>query len=94
VQLERKQIEGALSQKGFRLDERDHRFYFLYVDGLKTGIYTYVSTGPKYKTIQAPLIAKMARELRLTKSEFADLVQCPMDGPSYVAKLRELGLRV
>ena len=94
MQLERKQIEKSLSQKGFQLEERDHRFYFLYVDGQKTGIYTYVSTAPKYKTLQSPLISQMAKELRITRSEFTDLVQCPMDGPTYVAKLRQLGILV
>jgi hypothetical protein len=94
MQLDRKEIEAALARKGFRLEVRDHRFYWLYVDGKQTGIYTYVSTSPKYKTIQAHLIAKMARQLHLSKSEFVELIQCPMDGPRYVSRLRDQGLQV
>ena len=94
MQLERKDIESSLGRKGFRLFETHHRFYYLYVDGKKTGIYTYVSTAPKYKTLQAKLIGDMARELKLSKAEFADLIECKMSYDAYVARLRDQGVQV
>ena len=90
TQLPRDAIGAALEKKGFTLDnQRDHFFYFLTVDGKRTGIYTKLSRGGKYREVQAPLIAAMAQQMGLTKAEFTKLVECEIDGARLLAMLRE-----
>jgi hypothetical protein len=87
--LERAHIEAGLRSKGFVEEERDHRFYTLVVNGRYTGIWTKTSRGTGYKTLGDNLVAKIARELKLSRKQFEDLVQCPMSFEQYVAHLRE-----
>lgn len=88
--LERKQVTKALKKKGFEADtgtgdnKRDHDFFHL-LDraGRKSAIFTKTSRGNKYKTLGDPLVAAMARQLRLTKDQFVDLVKCPLSKEAY-----------
>lgn len=92
--VERRDVESALRKKGFVLEETDHRYYKLQVDGKYTGIQTKVSTGTKYKTLAASLVGLMAGQLRLSKAEFLDLVRCSIDGDAYVSLLEKKGLQL
>ena len=65
MRIPRKVIETSLKQKGFVQDNRDHRKFFLYYKGKKTGIFTYTSHGSKYKDIGDGLISIMKRQLQL-----------------------------
>jgi len=88
--LPRREVENSLLSKGFRSSDRDHEFFFLYVDGLKTSIRTKVSRGTQYKTLSDDLLSKMKRQLRLEKmSQLLELVNCPMTHAIYVQYLRE-----
>ena len=79
----RKDVESALSQKGFTLQEQaDHRYYFFYLDG-KQVVRTKVSHGTKYRDLGDDLITQMARQCRLTKQQFLNLVDCPMSQGQY-----------
>jgi hypothetical protein len=90
MRIPRKVIEASLKQKGFVQDNRDHRKFFLYYKGKKTGIFTYTSHGSKYKDIGDELISKMKRQLQLEKNKEAkDLFECPMSGDEYIQKLIE-----
>jgi hypothetical protein len=93
--VEREQVVSALTSKGFVLEERDHIFLFLRVDGRKTGIYTYVSRGKSHRVLSDDILTFMKKQLRLdTKRQLLELVECPMDLAAYIALLRARGLRV
>lgn len=84
-------MESALKKKGFVLEPGDHRYYTLFVDGQRTHIMTFVSRGTGHKQIGSPLIAEMAKQMKLSKKEFLEFVECRLSHASLVAKLRELG---
>lgn len=80
----RKDVESGLLCKGFRLDHRHHR-YFIYftLAGKKTPVKTYTSRGSKHKTLSDDLLASMARQCRLNKAQFLQLVDCPLSQEGY-----------
>lgn len=90
--MQRDDIEAALLRKGFQQKNTDHSyFHFFNKNGEKTIVYTKTSYGSKYKTLGPPLIAKMARQCRLTKSQFQQLVECTLSHESYEKILNENG---
>ena len=89
--ISRRRAEHSLKQKGFVQDNREHRMFYLYVDGQRTPIFTYTSHGGR--EIDDSLLSLMRRELRLqTNRQARDLLICPMTGESYVQWLREQGI--
>jgi len=76
--LERDAIEASLLKKGFVMTSGDHRFYELVVLGKKTGVGTKISMGTSYKTYSDSLLAKIAKQLNITKSQLVELVNCPL----------------
>ena len=83
--------QRSLRQKGFALEDRDHRYY-IHRDssGRKTGAYVYFSHGLS-GSVQLPpgLLKRMCRELGLqTIQQVTDLLQCPMDTEAYEAARR------
>ena len=89
--ISRRRAERSLKQKGFVQDNKEHRMFYLYVDGLKTPIFTYTSHGGR--EIDDALLTLMRRELRLqTNRQARDLLICQMTGEDYVRWLREQGI--
>ncbi len=83
-------IDAALRLKGFRRDmEGKHIRYFLTDE---EQIRTMISHGDLGTTIGAPLISKMSRQLRLTKQQFLDFVDCTISEEDYRAILRDQGI--
>lgn len=83
-QLERKDIEKALQQKGFILDDDgNHKKFFFNFPKLNKQIFTMTSHGSSYKTIHDSLIGKMARQLFLTKEEFISFIKCDIELTEY-----------
>jgi predicted RNA binding protein YcfA (HicA-like mRNA interferase family) len=82
-----KEVAANLKRKGFTPNEGDHTFYRLFVDGKNTGIRTKISQGEK--EIHDGLLGQMAKQTRLVKKEFLELVDCPMTLERYVELLRE-----
>lgn len=80
-------VAANLIKKGFVVDEGDHTFYRLFVDGKNTGIRTKISHGEK--DIHDGLLAQMAKQTKLAKKEFLDLADCPMTKAEYFELLRE-----
>ena len=82
-------IKGALIKKGFVETEggRDHTFYFLWYNRKKTPVHTKFSHGET--DISPPLLSLMARQLKITKGEFGDLIDCSLDGDGYIRLLVE-----
>lgn len=88
--LKRKAVEKSLTRKGFHKEEGDHH-YFRYYDqeGKKTSVFTKTSHGEKDLTDWH--IAQMAKQLRLRKSDFLRLINCPLTRREYERGLREGG---
>jgi len=86
--LKRDEVEGALLRKGFSQGNTDHAYFNFYdKHGKKTPIFTKTSFGTKYKDLGAPLVAAMAKQCGLTKSEFEKLVECTLSREEYEALL-------
>lgn len=86
-----KEVSSRLCGKGFvKNDRSDHCRFLLYVDGRKTRIRTMISHGER--EIGEELIHRMAAQLKLSKDEFLDLVDCRLDGEEYAGMLMEKGL--
>jgi len=82
-------VASSLASKGFRERPGHHRFFHLHVAGKKTRIWTKTSHG--CREIHDGLLSAMARQLRLAKREFHDLLECPLSAEEYVRKLRDRG---
>ena len=93
MQRDTRKIEASLENKGFERSESDHR-YFLYrtTTGKKTTAKTKTSHTPKMKSIGDDLLGKMAKQCCLTKTQFLELVDCPLDRRGYEAILETQGL--
>lgn len=88
--LDRRAAEAALLAKGFRLRESRHRRFIYYAsDGRKTPVWTMISHGSR-RDISDGLLRTMARQCKLTRREFDDLLACPLSRDQYEAKLLEL----
>jgi predicted RNA binding protein YcfA (HicA-like mRNA interferase family) len=83
-------VIAALTQKGFQAKENDHTFLHLFIDGRKTAVYTKVSHGEK--EIGDRLLGLMARQIRLSRREFLDLIECPLSQDAYIVLLRNKGV--
>jgi hypothetical protein len=86
-----REIHSSLTSKGFsEKAEGDHIFLvYLDADGKKTGIHTKLSHAAKGDDIGNSLLGRMAGQVRLSKKEFIELVDCPMSKEGYAAKVRE-----
>lgn len=93
MQRARQQIMTSLNKKGFvQTDYRDHYYLTYYTkSGKKTNIYTKLSRGTHYKMIGDSLLNPMAKQCKLDKSDFIDLVDCPLSRDDYERKLIDNG---
>ena len=87
--IERDRIRSALLQKGFLEVSNDHKYYYLYVDGKKHSVFTYLSHGSAYKEYSDELVGKMARQIGLVAKEFREFVECPLTHQKHVELLRQ-----
>jgi predicted RNA binding protein YcfA (HicA-like mRNA interferase family) len=89
VPKDSKEVSAGLQKKGFAAREGDHTFYHLIVNGKKTVINTKISHGEK--EIGDKLLGMMARQLRLSRRDFLNLVDCPLSLDEYLLVLRQAG---
>lgn len=83
-------VESALKGKGFEQTEGDHHYFvYLTLEGKKTTARTKTSHTPKMKDIPDNILGLMARQCHLTKQEFLNLVDCPLDRKRYEEILRK-----
>lgn len=83
-------VEAGLKNKGFEQTEGDHHFFvYVTLDGKKTTAKTKTSHTPKMKDIPDNILGAMARQCHLTKQEFLNLVDCPLNREKYEAILRK-----
>jgi hypothetical protein len=85
-------VISALKTKGFVEEPGDHIILVYYTaSGKKTTARTMTSHSPKMKDISDPLITQMARQCKLSKSDFLALVDCPMTREKFEQALENLG---
>ena len=87
----RKTVMASLQKKGFLMTEGDHS-YFVYhtMAGKKTIVKTKVSHSGK--DVSKVLMGFMAKQCKLTTSDFHELVDCPLSQEKYEEKLAAQGL--
>lgn len=89
MQIKTRDIERSLPDKGFEREGGEHIYFSLRHEGKDCGISTYFSHGAG--EIGGSLIARMAKQVKLSKRDFVRLVECPMDYPEYLEKLKKEG---
>jgi hypothetical protein len=88
----KRDIESALVAKGFAATGGDHNFFVYHsIAGKKTRARTKTSHTPKMKDVPDNLLAVMAKQCKITKSGFLDLIDCPMQREQYEKLPKELG---
>ncbi|MGL6193315.1 MAG: hypothetical protein ACRC2T_00665 [Thermoguttaceae bacterium] len=78
-------IDSALQKKGFcRELGGDHVYYYLTdANGKHLGILTKISHGMMGQTIGSELIARMSKQLGLSKKQFLDFIDCTLNEEDY-----------
>jgi hypothetical protein len=78
-----REIDAALRKKGFHreLDGKHIRYFF------NARIFTFISHGMKGTATGPPLILQMAKQLRLTKAQYLEFIDCTLDEEGYRAIL-------
>ncbi|MDI9349347.1 MAG: hypothetical protein QM537_05035 [Candidatus Symbiobacter sp.] len=85
-----KKTETGLLNKGFVRSDNDHHYFRYYtIDGRKTDILTKTSHGGK--DIQDDILSLMARQCKLSRKEFLDLIDCPLSREQYEKILTDKG---
>ncbi len=74
-------VRAALTRKGFVQRDGDHHYYVYCAGGKKTAVFTKISHSAD--EISDTLIGAMARQTRLNKSQFCDLVKCTLSADEY-----------
>ena len=87
-------IRQALLSKGFSLREGgSHEKYFLQDhNGKVTAIFTLLSRGSKPREYDDRLLGRMARQLKLSKDQLLDLIDCPLQHAAYLDLLQQRDL--
>lgn len=89
---QKRDVEAAMTAKGFRQDQGDHHFFVYFTKaGKKSRARTKTSHTAKMKDIPDNLLSQMAQQCKLTKPQFLDLVDCPMSRDQYEDALRARG---
>jgi len=84
-----REVIAGLLKKGFVRRENDHTFLHYFANGKKTPIFTKISHGEK--EVGDPLLNIMARQLRISRRELLDLIDCPLSEENYAKGLRTAG---
>lgn len=90
--LNSKKAYKNLKKKGFKDSKdysNDHKYLEFHYNG-KMILYTKLSHGSK-KDLNNYLIKQMSTQCKLSKQDFADLVNCPLSAEMYIEKLKEIG---
>lgn len=79
-------VERSLRSKGFIQSESHHHFFIYHsIAGRKTPVKT--KTSHAHREISDDLLGKMAQQVKLSKADFLDLVDCPLSREAYEGKL-------
>jgi hypothetical protein len=80
--LSRRKVDSSLLLKGFVKVVNDHDFYIYHCDGKATTIRTKLSHG--INEVGDSLIGQMSKQTKLSKSQFVDLINCPLSAEEYL----------
>ncbi len=86
----RKDVEAGLLAKGFQCREGDHS-YFIYYDTAGKKTIAKTKTSHSGKDLDDSLLALMAKQIKLTKKQFLELVDCPLSREAYQQILTKNG---
>ena len=89
--LTKRQIKKGLVKKGFTLFRSNkHLHYRYFLDQSKgTHVQTHLSHGGDGKDVGEDLIAKMARQCRISANNFRGLIDCTVSEEQFRLLLRE-----
>ncbi len=89
----RRAILRSLQSKGFELDQkfRDLDVLRFRHRGLVGGVFTNISRGTSYRDYSDGLLARMCKQLYLTRAQLNDLIDCPLDEAGYIVALTNRG---
>lgn len=93
MQRDRRDVQQSLSRKGFEECQSPHHTHYIYytAGGQKTPVKTRVSRGSNYKSLGDDLLGQMAKQCKLTKADFINLVDCPLSREEYEKRLVQNG---
>ena len=85
--LKKRSIINSMTKKGFKENTSgDHIYLAFVVDGKKTGIKTKVSHS--HSEIGDSLIGLMAKEIKISKRDFMDFINCTLSEQDYRNKVQ------
>ena len=89
--IKREKIRKALKEKGFVevSKKKDHDFYYLYVEGKKTSVFTKLSRGSGFRDYSDELVRDVYRQIGLSKDGFLRYLDCSLTLDLYIQILRE-----
>jgi hypothetical protein len=83
-------VEKSLMKKGFRSKGGDHHYLMYFtLTGKKSAVFTKTSHGSR--ELGDSLLGRMAKQVCLSRAEFDQLIECPLDQASYERKLQRSG---
>ncbi|MPL65995.1 hypothetical protein SDC9_11663 [bioreactor metagenome] len=91
--ISRDAIESSLRKKGFRQDDRDHRFYYFFYQNRRSSIRTKISTGTHYKDYSDKLLKSMKTQLHMPSTkDLKDFLICTKSEEEYINILQNDGI--
>ncbi len=84
-----RQVLSSVKAKGFFEDREGHHIFLIYEtrDSFRTEIRTRVSHQSGGGDISDSLLAAMARQVRLSRRDLEQLIDCPLSREEYETKL-------
>lgn len=79
--LKSRDVESALTKKGFKKTEGDHHIYFLWHNGKKTAVRTKISHN--VADIHDRDCGYIARQMKITGPQFKNFVDCRLEAAAY-----------
>lgn len=87
----KREVESGLVAKGFVRKEGDHNFFIYWTaGGKKSRVFT--KTSHSGKDISDDLLSMMARQCKLTRGKFFDLIDCPLSRVEYEKLLNQASM--
>jgi len=74
-------VQASLVRKGMILKKGHHKIFRLEIDGVTTVI-TRISHGEN--ELGDTLLAEMAKQVKLNKKQFLDLIECPLSQAEWI----------
>ncbi|MDR2696883.1 MAG: hypothetical protein LBB40_00225 [Holophagales bacterium] len=85
--LKTDKIKKSLTNKGFVEYDTHHCYFWLHVNGERKAIFTFYSHSAK--ECGDPLLNHMAKQLKLSRRQFDELIDCALSKEAYVKILRD-----